>query len=198
MRTVLNFKLRIRVLTLNVRLRLAVNDLVSVLLKGRPLSQLGGTRRMLYFIFVHVVFYSLEVHCELGVVWQCLVLGVVFVQVEIVVVRYVRIRLDRGDIASRSQLTAVVETIELRVRESCIVNAAAAVGTHLMRQSLIQRSLALETTLELSYSRVYRRHLSLPLCQGLPLLGYHLVLLFVHFVAILCTNWGNTNSHFAS
>lgn len=108
---------------------------------------------MLYFIFIHVVFYSLEVHSELGVVWQCLVLGIVFVQIEIVVVRYVRIRLDRGDVAGRPQLAAVVKTVELRVRESCVVNAAA-VRTHL-RQSLIQRSLALETTLELSYSRVY-------------------------------------------
>lgn len=179
-------------------MRLAVNDLVPVLLKGRPLSQLGGARRVLYFIFVHVVFYSLEVHRELGVVWQCLVLGVVFVQIEIVVVWYVRIRLDRGDVAGRSQLTAVVETIELRVRESCVNAAAAAVRTHLMRQSLIQRSLALETTLELSYSRVYRRHLSLPLRQGLPLLGHHLVLLFVHFIAILRTNWGNTGSYFSS
>lgn len=141
---------------------------------------------MLYFIFIHVVFYSLEVHSELGVVWQCLVLGIVFVQIEIVVVRYVRIRLDRGDVAGRPQLAAVVKTVELRVRESCVVNAAA-VRTHL-RQPLIQRSLALETTLELSYSRVYRRHLGLPLCQGLPLLGHHLILLFVHLVAILHTN----------
>lgn len=171
-----------------MRLRLAVNDLVSVLLKGRPLSQLGGARRVLYFIFVHVVFYSLEVHRELGVVWQCLVLGVVFVQIEIVVIRYVRIRLDRGDVAGRPQLAAVIETVELRVREPCVVNSAA-VGTHL-RQSLIQRSLTLETILKLSYSRVYRRHLGLPLCQGLPLLGHHLILLFVHLIAILRTNQG--------
>lgn len=110
-----------------MRLRLAVNDLVSVLLKGRPLSQLGRTRRVLYLVFVHVVLYSLEVHRELGVVRQCLILGIVFVQIEIIVVRYVRIRLDRGDIAGRTQLAAdnvLAKTIEFRVGKSRIVGAA--------------------------------------------------------------------------
>lgn len=135
--------LKIKVLTLNVRLRLTVNDLMSVLLKGRPLSQLGGARRVLYLVFVNIVLYGLEVHRELGVVRQCLVLGVVFVEIEIVVVRYVRVRLDRGDVAGRPQLATVVKAVELRVRESCVIGAAddatsaATVRTQLMRQSLI-------------------------------------------------------------
>jgi len=110
-----------------MRLRLAMNDLMSVLLKGRPLSQLARARRVLYLVFVHVVLYGLEVYCELGVVWQCLILGIVFVQIEIIIVRYVRIRFDRGDIAGRTQFAAddvLAKTIEFCIRKSRIVGTA--------------------------------------------------------------------------
>lgn len=115
---------KVKPLTLNVRLRLAVDDLVPVLLKGRSLSQLGSTGRVLYLILVHVILYRLEVHRELGVIRQCLVLWIVLVQIEIIVVGYVRVRLDRGDVPRRPQL-AVVEAIEFRVRESCRIGADA-------------------------------------------------------------------------
>lgn len=108
-----------------MRLRLAVNDLMAVLLKGRPLAQLRCAGRVLYLIFIHVVLYRLEVHRELGVVRQCLVLWIVFIQIEIIVVGYVRVRLDRGDISGRPQLAAVVEAVQLRVRESCRIGANA-------------------------------------------------------------------------
>lgn len=121
-----------------MRLRLAVNDLVSVLLKGRPLSQLGSAGRVLYLIFVYVVLYRLKVHRELGVVRQCLVLWIVFVQIEIIVVGYVRVRFDSGDVSRRPQLAAVVEAVELRVRESCRIGAdASGPRAQLMTQPLI-------------------------------------------------------------
>lgn len=108
-----------------MRLRLAVNDLMAVLLKGRPLAQLRRAGRVLYLIFIHVVLYRLEVHRELGVVRQCLVLWIVFIQIEIIVVGYVGVRLDRGNISGRPQLAAVVEAVQLRVRESRRIGANA-------------------------------------------------------------------------
>lgn len=176
-------------LTLNVRLRLAVNDLVSVLLKGRPLAQLRSAGRVLYLILVHVVLYRLEVHRELGVVRQCLVLRIVLVQIEVIVVGYMRVGLDRGYVARWPELAAVVEAVELRVGEPCRVGAdPTGPWAQLMTHPLIQRSLTLQAALELRYPRVDRRHLGLPLRQGQTLLRHHLVLLFVHLVAILRTN----------
>ena len=53
---------------------------------------------MLYLILIDVVVRRLEVHRELGVIRQRLVLRVVLVQREIVVIRYMRVRLDRCDV----------------------------------------------------------------------------------------------------
>lgn len=90
-----------------VRLRLAVGDLVAELLKGRsgPLSELGRARAVLYFVFIYVVLYRLEVNGELGVVRQGLILRIIFVKIEVVVVRYVRIGLDCGNVTGRSRFT---------------------------------------------------------------------------------------------
>lgn len=122
---------------------------------------------MLNLVFIYVVLYRFKVYRELGIIRQCLVLWIVFVQIEIVVVGYVRIRLDGGNVAGRSQLPTIVEAVQLRVRESCRVGAnTSGSRTQLMTQPLIQRSLALKTTLELGYPRVYRRHLGLSLRQG--------------------------------
>lgn len=160
-----------------------MGDLMAELLERGSLAQLGGAGRVLDLVLVHVILGSFEVHRELGVVGQRLVLGVVLVQIEVVVVRYVGVGLDRGYVPGRPGLAPSVE-VELRLRETGVRVRTVARG-QLLAESLVQGSLALKTTLQLSYPRVDRRHLRLPLRQGQPLLGHHLVLLLVHLVAVL-------------
>lgn len=71
---------------------------------------------MLYLILINVVFGSLEIHREFGVVRQCLVFRVVLVQIEIVVVRYMGIGFDSGYISSRPRLPPAIE-VQLRLCE---------------------------------------------------------------------------------
>ena len=147
-----------------MRLGLAVSDLMTKLLKSRPLTQLRRAGRMLNLILVDVVLRRFEVHREFRVVRQCLVLGVVLVQIEIVVVRYVGVRFDGGYVPSGSGLPSGVE-VQLRLRETG-VRVRSIPRAKLLAQPLIQGSLTLKTTLKLSYLRVYRRHFRLSLCQG--------------------------------
>lgn len=106
-----------------MRLGLAVCDLMAKLLKSSSLSKLGSACRMLDLVLVHVIFGRLEVHGEFGVVRQRLVLWIILVQIEVVVVRYVGVWLDRGYVSGRSALSTSVE-VQFRVRESsCRVRA---------------------------------------------------------------------------
>lgn len=99
-----------------MRLRLAVSDLMTKLLKRRSLTQLGRAGRVLNLVLVNVILGRLEVHRELGVVRQCLVLGVVLVQIKIVVIRYMGVWFDGGYVSSGSGLSSGVE-VQLRLRE---------------------------------------------------------------------------------
>lgn len=71
---------------------------------------------MLYFILINIIFGSLKIHREFGVVRQCLIFRVVFVQIEIVVVRYMGIRFNSGYISSRPGLPSGIE-VQLRLCE---------------------------------------------------------------------------------
>lgn len=119
---------------------------------------------MLNLVLVDVILRRFEVHREFRVVRQCLVLGIVLVQIEVVVVRYVGVRLDGGYVPSGSGLSSGVE-VQLRLRETGI-RVRSVPRAKLLAQPLIQGSLTLKTTLKLSYLRVYRRHFRLSLHQG--------------------------------
>lgn len=102
-----------------MRLGLAVSYLMPELLEGRPLTQLRGAGRVLNLILINVILGSLEVHRELGVVRQCLVLGIVLVQIEIVVVRYVGVWFNGGNVPSWPGLSPGVK-VQLRLREPSV------------------------------------------------------------------------------
>lgn len=71
---------------------------------------------MLYLILINVIFGSLKIHREFGVVRQCLILRVVFVQIEIVVVRYMGVRFNSGYVSGRPRLPSGIE-VQLRLCE---------------------------------------------------------------------------------
>lgn len=115
-----------------------------------------------------------------------MIFRIVFVQMKITfVVGYVRVWFDRGYVPGRSGfiVAGVVESVQF-VR-GVVDGTIRHVRAKLLTQSLIQCSFTLESTLELCYPRVDRCHFGLPLRQSQSLLGYHLILLFVHLVAIL-------------
>lgn len=119
-----------------MRLRLAVSDLMTKLLKSRSLPDVRGARAVLNLVLVDVVLGGFEINCELGVVRECLILGIVLVQIEVIVVRYVTVGFYGGDVTGRSLLDSVAEFV-FRVLKNTGRGAVTIRRAELLTQSLI-------------------------------------------------------------